>query len=292
VSGRGIADMPCLSDEWRVDLHSRGFESPEAAHSEDAEQRAPRLRRWAAEHKGNASTRAMALADRLDPAVTPEIPKTPASARYVREQRIRIISHVWKAVAEDQTGTIARYDVIKPGWACSSRGLGKKSPFKLNREFRRELERAAAKVVEGGSSNCRGFLFAVLHGDFEKRSKLFQPHWHLVATGDWVPVVEHLRTVKAYQPTERVRTPIRARRKFDDLAYALTYLMKLYWPSKWQGKVSGQKTERRSRKPQRIPEPHHSRLLLWMDRWSIQDLVLTMNVRVGKSGLVVKSVFE
>ena len=36
MSGLGISDLPLPGDEWRVDTHSPGFETEEAAAVEDA----------------------------------------------------------------------------------------------------------------------------------------------------------------------------------------------------------------------------------------------------------------
>jgi hypothetical protein len=291
MAGLNITGLPWPSDEWRVDLHSRGFETEAFASKEDSK-RARMLRKRAMKLSGKRRVKMLALADQLDPAITPKIPISPTSARYIHEQRIRITGWIWKAVAEDETGTVARFDVIKPSWAVDRNGLRRIKARTLSKQFRTELNRSAAKVVKGGASARKGFLIAILHGDHEAQSGLYQPHWHLVATGDWVSVVEHLKKVKAYRRTKRVKRPIRARSKLTDLAYALSYLLKLYWPGKWSGKVSGKGTQRRTRKHQRIREPFHSALLLWLHTQDLKDMVLLMNVRAGKNGLKIKSVYE
>lgn len=291
MAGRGITDLPFPPEQWRVDIHSAGFESAEFAAHQDA-LRAKMLRKRATKLTGKRRGRMLALADALDPTLTPEIPKTPASARYIRDQRIRIIGAVWKAVAEDLTGEVARFDVIKPGWACRRKLFRRTKAAQLCNEFRADLNRAALKVRPGGASQCDGFLIAFIHGEHEIRSKLFQPHWHLVATGDWVAVVNGLKDVKAYKPTKRVTCPVRETDKLHHLAYALTYLLKIYWSGKWRGKVSGQKNQRRRRKHGRITEPYHSDVLLWLNKQSLKDMVVLMKVRAGNEGLVVKSVCE
>lgn len=282
-----ITKLGLLSDAWRVDLHSPGFETWKDAFEEDS-RRSRRLRKWAVRRRGRRAAQANELADLLDPKVTPGVPDTPASARYLRDHRIRIISAVWKLVAGDETGKAARFDAIKPAWACKSSRLRKETAIRLRGEFRADLLRAAAKVIPGGAGNCEGFLFAVLHGDYEEVEKLIQPHFHIVATGDWVAVVDRLRHMAAYQPTDRVKRPIRARRKLQDLAYALTYLLKTYWPGKWCGHVSGKFGKRRSRKHGRIPEPIHSKVILWLSEQNLQDMILMMKLEVQKCGLVIK----
>ena len=238
MTGLGVLSLGWPPDAWRVDLHSPGFESTAFAECEDAKL-ARGLRKTAQKRTGKRRTKALALADLLDPKITPEIPETPASARYMRDQRIRIISWVWKAVAGDTTGSAVRFDVIKPAHAYKPRALHKVLATSLRNEFRADLNRAAKKVMPEGAAGCSGFLIAFLHGEFEKSSKLSQLHWHIIATGDWVAVVDQLRKLKGYKRTTRVKKPIRATRELTDLAYALTYLLKLYWPGKWKGHVSG-----------------------------------------------------
>lgn len=133
MAGLSITDLLSPPDESRVDLHSLRFESADKA----ARERAPRakmLRKRATNLIGSRRGRTLALAELLDPAVTPEIPDTPASARYIRHQRISIISWVWKAVAEDTTGTVARLrgDQARPGqsiaWDCATSGPSGSAP--------------------------------------------------------------------------------------------------------------------------------------------------------------------
>ena len=93
MSGLSLTDLQCPPDEWRVDLHSAFFETAEFAAKEDAK-RARMLRKRATRLTGKRRARMLALADLLDPEVTPGIPATPASARYIRQQRIRIIGAV------------------------------------------------------------------------------------------------------------------------------------------------------------------------------------------------------
>ena len=285
MSGRSITDLSRPPKRFGVDVHSPGFETWKKVADEDAK-RAKWLRKWAKARKGKRAARALALADRLDPAIHPQTPQTPASARYMREQRIRIIGAVWKLVDEDQTGQVVRFDVIKPSWAGKRKAFRSQCAVRIRAEFRADLLRAALKVKPGGAAECEGFLFAGFHGEHEVVDKLYQPHFHVIATGDWVAVVDRLREMRAYKRSERVSRPIRASRKLTDLVYALTYLLKSYWPGKWCGKVSGKASKRRRRKHGRIPEPHHSEVLLWLDRWTLSDLTLLMGIQVTKLGLV------
>ena len=44
---------------------------------------------------------------------------------------------------------------------------------------------------------------------------------------------------------------------------------------------------KRPRKGQRIDEPYHSQVLLWMDQFVLGDLILKMGMRLRKSGLMI-----
>ena len=163
MAGLSIADLTWPEDHYRVDLHSPRFETREAAALQDA-LKAKRLRKLAKNRSGKRAVRLNALADLLDPEVTPDTPTTLASSRYVRELRIRVIGAVWRLVTEDQTGHVERIDVLKPGWAMSVKDFRKLDPDRLRAEFRADLLRAAKKLGLVGVANSKGFLIAFLHG--------------------------------------------------------------------------------------------------------------------------------
>lgn len=271
---------------WRVDLHSKGFEAEKTAKRWDT-RKARRLRKQAAKWKGKRRERALALADALDPKVTPDAPKSPASSRYMRDQRIRRIGGLWKCVAEDTTGIVARYDVVKPKWRYSVAGLQQVTALQLKRELWADLDRAALKVKPGGASECEGFVYAALHGDFEDPTYRYQLHYHLVATGDWVAVIEAMRGQRGYESCPQVRSPIRKQPELTDLAYALTYILKSYWPGKWKGFGTWVQSDRRSRGHREIPCRFSCHALLWQDAQKLDDMIVMRGIRAGKDGLQV-----
>lgn len=280
------AGYPWPLPHYRVDLYSRGFETEKKSARWD-KRRARQLRKQAAKWKGKRRERALALADLLDPKVTPDAPETPASSRFMRDQRIRRIGGLWQCVAKDKTGVVARYDVVKPKWRYSVAGLQQVSALQLKREFWADLDRAAWKVKSGGAAECEGFVYAALHGDFEDPTNRYQLHYHLVATGDWVAVIEAMRGQRGYQSCEQVRTPIRKKEALADLAYALTYILKTYWPGKWKGFVSGVGRERRTRGHSAIPDRFSCHALLWQHVQRLDDMIVMRGIRAGKDGLTV-----
>lgn len=297
-----ITDKPTLAiDDYRVDLHSRDFETPEQVDAEDAF-RAKALRKQAADCRGWAivvrkqradrlqrrARRLECLADRLDPDISPLAPQTLASSRFMRDLRTRLLGAVWKLADDDQTGRLCRFDLAKPSWLVTPKQFRKEKPSRYTAKLRADLLRAARSIGKKGVADCDGFLLAFLHGEhiqYADGGEAFHPHFHVVATGDWIDVVGAMRGQRGYKRKSRKDPPpIRARRKIDDLAYALSYLLKGYWPGKWRGEVSGVGTERRSRQHFRIPEPHHSNLLLWLDHFEPADLILMMGVRLSRNG--------
>ena len=284
MAGLSMADLPFPEDCYRVDLHSPNFETSEAAAFQDAF-KAKGLRRRAKKCRRKRAVRLNALAELLDPEVTPETPQTLASSRYMRDLRIRVIGAVWKLVAEDRTGQVERIDVLKPGWAMSGKDFRKLDPDRLRAEFRADLLRAAKKLGLVSAANSKGFLIAFLHGEHQADCDLLHPHFHLIASGDWIDVVMRLKKLRKYKPTDRVKRPIQRGKQLTKLAYALTYLLKPYWPKKWMGHVSGVGRERRSRRHNRIDEPQHSEVLMWLHQFRLDQTVLKLGVRQIRHGL-------
>jgi hypothetical protein len=288
MAGLTIDQLPVPAPEYRLSLHFPGFETYLKAAAEDGK-RARKLRKLAAKRGPKRAARLRRLADQLDLEVTPDTPKTLASSRYMRDLRERLIGAAWKLVDEDQTGRVVRYDIAKPSWALRPKDFRKVHPARVRDKLRADLLRAARKLGFTSVKDCDGFFLAFLHGEhtlFDDGFEHVHVHYHAIATGDWVGIVEEMRLQRGYRPTDRVTTPIRASRKLTDPARMLSYLVKGYWPGKWKGMVSGVGRQRRTRDHRRIPEPHHSNILAWLDDCDPSDIVLKMGVEQVKRGIV------
>jgi hypothetical protein len=91
----GITSLPSPNSRFNP-TRSPGFETREAVAREDR-LRAARLR-WGATKLPRARARELnEVADAIDPDVTIN-PTTPASSRYMRLQRIRLIGALWELV--------------------------------------------------------------------------------------------------------------------------------------------------------------------------------------------------
>jgi hypothetical protein len=281
MAGRTLEDLPLPPSRYRVDKHSRGFETLEDVRVEDA-LRAKQLRKAAAKHGGAWGKRARNLADRIDPALNPAISHTLASARYMRRLRIRVAGHLWRLVDQDKTGTVRRCDVVKAAWACDIADLLDETPGRLKNEFRSTLNRA-------GVPGATGFLFAALHGDFSHEREEFQPHYHLIVSGGMNGVVDGLRNKRGFRvsrsqrSTAPVSQPVRkSKGPLSDVPYAVTYLLKSYWPQRTADRrdpITGKKLRSRHT---RIREPFHSTYLLWLDRFKLDDLIIKINMNIHK----------
>ena len=288
MAGRRLIDLSIPAKRYRLDIHSRGFETVAAAKAEDRK-RAKLLRKSAAQHGGEWGNRVRNLADQLDPDIHPEIPNTLASFRYVRRRRIQVIGNLWRMIDRYGAQKVRRCDVVKTSWSRDVAELGQQSAERLNAEFRSTLNRA-------GASKANGFLFAVLHGDFDPEKQAFHLHYHVVASPEMLAVVKAIRAKKrkgffeekAKRSTASVAQPVRiSQRAMDDVPYALGYLLKSYWMQKSSERRNGQTLKKLRGRGKRIGEPFHSEYLLWLHQCDIKDLILMMGVRIGKDGFVV-----
>lgn len=276
MAGLGIQDLPWPKRRYRVDLLDPEFDPREKGSVEDRT-RASRLRSQAAIRGGRWAHRALALADRLDPALSRRPPRSLASYRYMRKLRIRLTGELVRITEADLTGQVCRYDIVRSSWACNLDEM-------IGHDPRQPLLSLRADVLRGAQRPLRGFVFAGHHNEFDPTTALLQPHGHILASGDYVERIEALRRFPAYRPTPAVRIPIRARRQLTDLPHALSYLVKSYIPSRPTLPLGSDGAAKRPRQGQRLREPWHSEWLLWADRWSIDDITLRMGMRVGRDG--------
>jgi hypothetical protein len=168
--------------------------------------------------------------------------------------------------------------IIPPAARFTIDELEKESPRRLIDRIRVQLDRRGAR-------SAGGFIFGGLHGEFEPQSKTFLLHMHLGAFGEMVEVIDGLRGSRCYKPTPEVAQPIRSVR-VGDPARQFTYLLQSWWPARWVGPVGNDRTVRRARTKCRIPEPEHSRLLMWFHQQSLRDLTLVIGARVNSTGVV------
>jgi hypothetical protein len=199
----------------------------------------------------------------------------------MRDQRTRFTGAQLKLVEAVGVENVARVDITKPGLTRDLEGLLNETPARAMNELRTDLIRA-------GMSNCEGFVVGAYHNEFDPLHQTFQGHGHFLVGGEYIPALENLRKFKAYKRTEWVRRPILVNRRLINLPHALSYILKSYWLSRPKLPLGANGGSKRPRMGQRIPEPYHTQVLMWLDQFQLSDLCLLMGVSIRKSGLEAK----
>jgi hypothetical protein len=292
MSGRNIGDLPIPPKAYRVDigevLETSGFESLAASRREDA-LRASGLSKAAAKHpdaiKGDE---AAALVGKLDRAANgAETPETLASSVHLRGFRIRVVGAIWQLVV----GVIA---VMKVCAFTVIPATLEFSPDELDGVDPRRLIAGLRTALYGkGAGEAKGWLIAFLHGEHDPVGGVYRLHMHGLAAGEMVQVVDKLRELPNYK-TQRLMqdgslSPVYRRVRIErkslvNLPAVLSYLLQSFWPSR-AVLICDEGKRIRARRKQRIVEPYHSQVLLWLDRWNLADLTLMIGLRVTKDGL-------
>lgn len=293
MAGLGISDLQPPGNIYRVDKRTNhpggliSFETEADSKREDA-RRATGLAKTIA--KGILDPKEEARARRLQgdleaAAKTGELTPTLACHLYMRWQRICIAGHLWKQMRIARRHTTAT--IIVRTWEYSPEELLAVNPRKLMKAFRTDLYRAGIKVIDG-------WLFAYLHGEFDPIAKVFRLHLHLALTKSLVPVIDRLRTKRNYRSTRLLpdgspspvfrRVWVR-RKPLINMPEPVTYVVQSFWPAR-PIHIDDQGRRSRLRQKGAIREPFHSRVLLWLDRWKVEDLTLMVGLKVTRAGLI------
>jgi hypothetical protein len=181
---------------------------------------------------------------------------------------------------------VTKFAIIPVTWEFAADKLWTVNAILLMAAFRTALYKV-------GAAAATGWIFLYLHGEFDPVAKVYRLHVHGIAYGGMVQVVDRLRTLPNYRtarwlpdgsPSPVYRRVRMTRKPLNRLPRPLTYLVQSFWPARalW---VSDDGRHRRARQKRRLPEPYHSQVLLWLDKWSIDDLTLMIGLRVTKTGL-------
>lgn len=291
MSGLGISQLPKSASKYRKGILETDFESIDQARAEDA-LRARRLKSPANSKSDLLDQDATAkLAKRLKRSATSaKFPRSLASARYFRKQRLDVISPLWALAHHQSAAPINAATVISGKWTISPEDLMDLDPNKLLNGFRSDLNRCGAGEADGA-------LIAFLHGEFEPNRRLYQPHCHLLAFGGMSNVLVRLRDLEKYKPvrgdepgTLPIARPIQIEfRSLSNMPLPLTYLLKSYWPSRWVSDLRPDGSYDRQHGTARITEPYHSQVLLWHDLWRLEDVSLMMGMFASKDGLKLRN---
>lgn len=264
------------------------FRSP---HEKELETRIKRLTRYLARHGRDVDHRA---ARRLKAKLeterrTGEPAETLASPSYFEALKAADVAQLLQLfVATLATWFPTTFTVVPRNWEIPIEELP-------GTDIRRRLNGFRTDLYAKGARAAGGWLFAFVHGEYDGEAGTFRIHVHGLCSRSMVPVLERLREYPRYE-TRRYETdgteatifrPVRIRHKpLYNLPAPITYIVKGFWPSRPTVLMpDGRRV--RIRSGRRIPEPHHSMVLLWLDQWSMQDLRMIIGLREGKRGLTV-----
>lgn len=123
-------------------------------------------------------------------------------------------------------------------------------------------------------------------------------HYHAVEEDEEAVVIDSLRDRRGFISPKRsdaaergaadspVTTPIRVTRKpLTNIPSALGYLLKSYW-LQYAREETSTGSKKLNGKGQRIESPYLSTQLMWMDQFTINDMILMMGLQVTREGLV------
>tara|TARA_R110002124_G_scaffold101462_6_gene249069 strand:+ start:31870 stop:32802 length:933 start_codon:yes stop_codon:yes gene_type:complete len=296
MSGLNIGNLPSPPQKYdparRRNRVFTGFETTAKAREED-QLRLTMLRKqqqiaWDA-YDLNYATDLRTLADKFEQALREnKTPQTCASSLYMREHR-RNISGWLAHQASRSKAEVAMLNVVPASWKVNASDLHLIDPTRMLEQVRSALNRC-------GANKASGALIIGFDGEYEPTENIYQLHFTCLAFGEMIEVVDRLRTKPKYRSCRKVRDDDdlfadtvrqrvhRTRKPISNLIKASTYVIKSFWPSRAIF-IDENGKRQRTRIKRRLPEPHHSQYLLWMDRWSIGDFTLMMGLRATNSGL-------
>lgn len=263
-------DKPPLA--YRPDLIMDGFETAKAMREEDL-LRAALLEKTI--HSGRFGNSARELAHRLREGSSKAPAQTCASALYMRDQRIRVIGHLHQLIDQTDPESVSIFSIVKMGWACHAGDFHEADARKLKASFRADLSRS-------GAPDADGWLFGALDCQFDSTTKNFQFHMHGVAADGIIDVIDRLRKRDGYRRWKDVpgipdcKKPIvRSQEPLDKMPRPLAYQLKHFWKMKVGGRT------------RRLPDDEHTRALLFLDQYRLEELTLLMKLHVKNGALYV-----
>lgn len=299
MSGRRWEDLPRPRAGFRPSEDTRradgkiSFETLEDCRSEDR-LCTKALRRWSRKLDPGLREAAQDLEHRLllaanRPAMAAE---TLASKVYARNIRERIVGNLWPMVEDLATGPVAFVTLLPVNMWVPAAQLLSVNPRRLIKRLRNHLDRA-------GVTAAGGWLYGTLDAEFDSRRGGYDFHFHLIVAGDKTAALEGLRALGRYAPVRcgahevgrRGIDRIQVQTDIDNLPDPLTYAAKLrvFDVPSFIGEDGTVETGTYVR---RVPQPHLSHWLLWMDQWRVSDLLITQGLVLTAAGIRCKHPFD
>ena len=233
--------------------------------------------------------RARVLAKELERSANKgDYPYSLACSLFMGWFRYRLIGALWKLYAEQlHVGRPQTFTIIPRAWEFTPEQLMDEDPRRLMASLRTIL-------YNKGARDADGWLVAYLHGEFDPIARVYRLHVHGLASPTMIQVVKRLREIPQFKTRrldpkgkpEAIYRPVRIKWKpLTDIPAPLSYVAQSFWPSR-AIYVDQYGKNRRQKLKRRIPEPYHSQVLLWLDRWHVNDLMLRIHIPVSNGCLV------
>lgn len=163
------------------------------------------------------------------------------------------------------------------------------------RAFKQQHRGHLNRVMAGMGGNPGGSLIGGLHGAYDPATDSYPLHYHLIAKGRLIDVVDGLRELGMYKPAQphdgrdAARTPVMISNKpLTNMPEPLTYILQRWWPLR-ETYLSEDGIRRAYRHPRRaIRGEAEAEYLMFLDRWRLEDLILTINMQVSAGGLTAR----
>lgn len=291
MSGRGIGDLGLPPLRYRVDKGSAArrsaFETLRQSRAEDLV-RARKLCKAASKYPKQVNAgAALALACKLERAAAGcGAADSIASSTHMRGQRVNVAGALWQLIRRAGAKNVRSFTIIPRTWEISADELGNEDP-------RKRMRTLLAALYKAGAKDADGWIIAFIHGEWDPVGTVYRLHVHGFAYGGMIDAIDRLRRMPNYRSRRRLKdgtlSPVyrrvrMSREMLKGVPYLVTYRLQSYWPAKALI-IADDGSRVRARRKGRIAEPYHSQVLLWMDRWRVDDLTLMVGLRVTKGGL-------
>lgn len=211
-----------------------------------------------------------------------------ASRVGMRDFRIKTSGWLWSLIDPLDDDDWVFFTLMLPSWWVKSSELEKSAAKKLTERLRIALQRA-------GSGNASGWLYAMVHGEFDGSTVGFPVHIHGLATEGMVKVLRRLRKQRQFRPNTRDRSrypkiSVSRKLKIDKpwgyLPAAITYTSKSYWPQHNSLVEAGGKRSRIGKKHEIVKAKHLARCLVWLHSQPVKDQTLLVHLSTVNGKLV------
>lgn len=291
MAGISFEDMPPPRRSFRPDRDTRRpdgqvtFEALSATLREDAT-RAGLTLKSVEQIPEPFVGEAIGLANKLAQGAETHVPSpTLASSLFMRSVRIRVIGNLWPLVENEALGFAATATLRPMGMWVPSSELHGFQPHVVNRRLKADIYRADIHKL-------KGYMLVGLHSEFDVNRGGYDFHYHIVAGGEMADAIDALRDVGRFssgriQPHEaglpESARIIRSRDPLYNLPEPLTYVLQSSHPHR-PTTLNSDGSRTRSNRRYRIPEPHHTQWLLWMNRLRTSDLLFCVGMAPTTSG--------